>query len=46
MIALLFLNPRWVRENPVAAALVGVIFIGLGMVIMDWWRGRNKTENA
>lgn len=43
MIPLLFLNPKWARENPVAAVLVGVIFIGLGMVMMGWWRG--KLEN-
>ena len=38
MIPLLFLNPRWARENPVAAVLVGVIFIGLSLALMDWWR--------
>ena len=42
MIPLLFLNPRWVRENPLAAFLIGVVFLGVGMAFADWlrrWRG-------
>lgn len=42
MIPLLFLNPRWVRENPVAALLLGVIFIGLSLALVDWWQGWQK----
>ena len=40
MIPFLFLNPRWVRENPLAAFLIGVVFLGLGMAVADWWRRR------
>jgi uncharacterized protein (DUF486 family) len=38
MIPLLFLNPQWVRENPVAAVLLAVIFVAIGMALLDWWR--------
>jgi len=34
MIPLLFLNPQWVRENPVAAVLLAVIFIAIGMALV------------
>ena len=40
MIPLLFMNPKWVRENLVAAFLLGVIFLGLGMAVVDWLRQR------
>lgn len=38
MIPLLFLNPQWVRENPMAAVLLAVIFVAIGMALLDWWR--------
>ncbi len=40
MIPLLFLNPRWVRENPVPAILITVIFITGSIAIMDRWKNR------
>lgn len=46
MIPLLFLNSRWVRENPVAAVLVGVIFIGLSIAVMDRWKNRIYNPNC
>jgi len=41
MIPLLFLNPRWVRENPVATFLIAIIFIALGIALADLWKSRN-----
>ena len=46
MIPLLFLNPQWVRGNPVPAILISVIFICLGMALMDWWRRRYKIAHT
>jgi len=42
MIPLLFLDPRWVKRNPVPTFLIVVIFVGLGMAVADWWKRRGQ----
>lgn len=44
MIPLLFLNPGWLRENPVAAVLMAVILIALGLALQDWWRKKAQPQ--
>jgi len=44
MIPLLFLNPRWIKENPVAALLVAVIFISIGMALHNWWQKQQSPK--
>ncbi len=46
MIPLLFMDPRWIKKNPVPAILIAVIFICLGMALMDWWRRRYKIART
>jgi hypothetical protein len=41
MIPLLFLNPGWVRENPVLTVLIAVIFVSLSIAVVDKWKNRN-----
>lgn len=46
MIPLLFLNPGWIKKNPVVAVLIGVIFISLSLAWVDWWRGQDKIRHT
>lgn len=41
MIPLLFLNPRWIRQNPIETVLIAVIFTCIGIAIFDKW-GKGK----
>jgi hypothetical protein len=46
MIPLLFMDPQWIKKNPIPAILIAVIFICLGMALMDWWRRRYKIAHT
>ena len=36
MIPLLFLNPRWVKENPVAFIAIALFSLVVGVALVQW----------
>jgi hypothetical protein len=42
MMALLFLDLRWVKRNPIPTILLAVILISLSVAMVNWWQGRSK----
>lgn len=46
MIPLLFLHPRHLRENPVAFVLIGVVLLGLGLMLRDYWKPERDLNNG
>ncbi len=45
MIPLLFLDVQWMKKNPLPTILIGVIFLGLGIALMNLWKAP-KNPNA
>lgn len=40
MLALFFLDPRVLRENPVGVILLAVVVTGVVMMVLEMWQGK------
>lgn len=40
------MNPEWLKKHPILALLLALVFISIGIVLVNWWKARKSGTSA